>query len=266
MAGVRIMLMVFGITAIFRLSAAQTSAQSAEEMEAVPNRPTLSSTAETVQKGVFEIEYGTELAKGHQNINGLLKFGLTNSLELRFGNNPITRDNQVTGRGDSAAGFKFRFLHEKGMLPSISTLYTLTVPTATAGLGIAAAGHAAGILVSKDFGRNHLDFNECIQWVPQSGYGGFDHNYFTAIAYSHPITEKIGFSEEMAWFSRTNNTTGAWVTLLQSLEYSVSRRLILDTGFYVAAVGDIPRVTFFAGVTYAVTDLYHRGSKAHRAP
>src|SRR5207249_2781272 len=45
------------------------------DIAAVPNRPTFASTAEMVQLGVFEIEYGLEAADGHQNINGLLKWG-----------------------------------------------------------------------------------------------------------------------------------------------------------------------------------------------
>ena len=64
-------------------------------MVAVPNRPTFSTTAEAVQKGVFEIEFGLEAADGHQDFNGLLKFGLLENLELRFGNNPILRDSGV---------------------------------------------------------------------------------------------------------------------------------------------------------------------------
>src|SRR6266849_6521719 len=63
-----------------------------EEIVAVPNRPTFATTAETVQRGVFEIEYGLEAASGHQNINGLLKWGVLGNLELRFANNPIVRD------------------------------------------------------------------------------------------------------------------------------------------------------------------------------
>src|SRR5437879_13625441 len=54
------------------------------EITAVPNRPTFASTAEMVQLGVFEIEYGFEAAKGHQNINGLLKWG-ARSEERRVG-------------------------------------------------------------------------------------------------------------------------------------------------------------------------------------
>ena len=48
-------------------------------MAAVPNRPTFSTTAEAVQKGVFEIEFGLEAADGHQDLNGLFSLSLGKS-------------------------------------------------------------------------------------------------------------------------------------------------------------------------------------------
>jgi hypothetical protein len=237
------------------------NATNAPEIAAVPNRPTFSTTAESVQPGVFEIEYGLELADGHQNINGLLKFGLTSRLELRFANNPIERDFGVAGRGDSGAGFKYRLAGQKNKRPTISILYTAIIPTATAEVGLGAVGHSAGILVSKDFGKHHFDFNETAQWLGRPGASGFDRNYFTALAYSHGIGEKWGFTAEAAGFSWTNGSTPATMTLMAAATYSVSPRLVLDTGAYLAAYGALPRATFFCGVTYSVADLYHRHSR-----
>jgi hypothetical protein len=230
-----------------------------DQISAVPNRPTFSTTAESVQSGVFEIEYGLEAGDGHQNINGLLKFGLTKNLELRFGNNPIERDLGVTGLGDSGAGFKYKiFQQEGGWRPTFSVLYSAILPTATAELGVGAVGHSAGILASKDFGKHHFDFNETVQWLGRPGASGFDRNYFTALAYSHGIKGKWGMTAEVAGFSRTNATTPATMTIMGAAIYSVSSRCILDTGIYVAGYGHLPRVTFFSGVTYSVGDLYHR--------
>jgi hypothetical protein len=73
------------------------------QISAVPNRPTFSTTAESLEPGVLEIEYGFELGDGHQNTNGLIKFGATGKLELRFANNPIERDSGTAGAGDSGA-------------------------------------------------------------------------------------------------------------------------------------------------------------------
>jgi Putative MetA-pathway of phenol degradation len=246
----------------------QTPASPADSVviTAVPNRPTFSTTAESVQPGVFEIEYGFELADGHQNINGLLKFGLTKDLELRFANNPIERDSGVAGRGDSGAGFKYRFFRQDGWRPTVSALYTAFLPTATAGVGAGASGQSTGALVSKDFGQHHLDFNETVQWLGRPGAGGYDRDYFTALAYSHGVRGKWGMAAEMAGFSRANAATPASMTLLGAATYAFSSRSVLDTGIYVAAYGSLPRVTFFTGVTYSVADLYHRRSRPAAAP
>jgi hypothetical protein len=209
-----------------------------------------------VQPGVFEIEYGFEAADGHQNINGLLKFGVTKNLELRFANNPIERDAGIAGRGDSGAGFKYKVFEEKSWRPTFSVLYSATIPTATAELGAGAVGHSAGILVSKDFGKHHLDFNETAQWLGRPGASGFDRNYFTALAYSHGITEKWGATAEIAGFSNTLAGMPATMTIMGAATYNLSSRLVLDAGAYIAGYGHLPRVTFFSGVTYSVADFY----------
>src|SRR5256885_16871053 len=49
--------------------------QDANEISAVPNRPTFASTAEMGQFGAFEIEYGLAAPKGNPTVNGPLKVG-----------------------------------------------------------------------------------------------------------------------------------------------------------------------------------------------
>jgi len=244
---------------------AATQSANQDEITAVPNRPTFATTAEMVQRGVFEIEYGLEVAKGHQNINGLLKWGMVKNLELWFLNNPIERDAGVAGRGDSGAGFKFKVFPQKGARPTFSVLYIASLPTATARLGTGAVGHSVQLLVSKDLGKHHFDVNEGVQFVGRQGAGGFDRNYFSSLSYAHPLRGKWGWTGEVAGFSRTNVTTPATMILLAAPTYNVSSRLVLDGGAYVAVYGNLPRLTFFAGVTYSVADLYHL-HPSHRPP
>ena len=235
----------------------------ADEITAVPNRPTFASTAETVQRGVFEVEYGFELANAHQNLNGLLKWGVFKNLELWFLNVPIERDSGIAGRGDCGAGFKYRMVSQSKKRPTTSILYVATLPTATAELGTGALGHSVQLLLSKDFGKHHFDANEGVQFVGRQGTGGFDRNYFTALSYSHPIAGKWGWTGELAGFSRTNVNNPATMTLLGAGTYNVSSRLVLDGGAYLSIYGSLPRITFFSGVTYSVADLYRLPS-SHR--
>jgi hypothetical protein len=242
----------------------QGQEQDFAEITAVPNRPTLASTAEMVQLGVFEIEYGLEAADGHQNINGLLKWGALKNLELWFLNNPIERDVGLAGLGDSGAGFKYKLFPQKNARPTLSILYVATLPTAKPQLGAGAMQHLAQVLVSKDFGKHHFDANEGVQFVGRPAASGFDRTYFTALSYSHPLTVKWAYTAEIAGFSRANASAPATLTLLAAPTYNLSPRLVFDGGAYVAVYGNLPRVTFFLGLTYSVADLYHLHS-AHRS-
>ncbi|MGH9741533.1 MAG: hypothetical protein ACRD51_04200 [Candidatus Acidiferrum sp.] len=218
-----------------------------------------------MQPGVFEVEYGFELANGHQNINGLLKWGMFKGFEWWFLNVPIVRNSAVAGRGDCGAGFKYRFFSQSRILPSTAILYVATLPTATADLGAGAVGHSVQVLLSKDFGKNHFDFNEGVQFVGRQGIGGFDRNHFTALSYSHPVSGKWGWTGELAGYSWTNVNNPATMTLLGAATYNVSSRLVLDGGAYLAIYGRLPRITFFSGVTYSVADLYRLHSSRHIA-
>ena len=228
------------------------------DITAVPNRPTFASTAEMVQPGVFEIEYGLEAAEAHQNINGLIKWGAVKNLELWFLHNPIERDDGVAGLGDSGVGFKYKLFSQKNERPTLSFLYVATIPTARPQLGAGAMQHLAQLLVSKDFGKHHFDVNEGVQFVGTQGGSGFDRHYFTALSYARPLTKKWAYTAEIAGYSRANAANPASMTILFAPTYSPSSRLVLDGGAYVAAYGNLPRVTFFLGLTYSVADLYHR--------
>jgi len=236
-----------------------------DQLVAVPNRPTFASTAETVKPGVFEIEYGMEAAWKHQNINGVLKFGLFKNMELWFTNHHLERDSGVAGVGDSAAGFKYKFYNQTKPLPSISIFYLAEIPTATAAnLGTGAMGHSLQLLVSKDFGKHHFDVNYGPNFVGRpDGSGGFDRQYFSALSYSHPIRGKWAWTGELAGFSRANPENPGSMILLASALYSVSPRLVIDCGGYFGVYGNFPTFTFAAGVTYSVADLYHH--RPHKA-
>lgn len=249
---------VFLLTVLAAGEQQASSCSGSDPITAVPNRPTFSTTAEAVQCGVLEAEYGFEAADGHQNVNGLLKFGATSKLELRFSHPPFERDTSVAGFGDSGVGFKYKVRSQSKRLPTFSLLYNATLPTATHDLGQGAFGHAVQILLSKDFGKHHLDWNEGIDFVGRTSPAhGFDRNYFSALAYSYQLSKNWAASGEVAGFSKTNTSTPASLTVLGALTYNVSSRLVLDGGTYYAAFGHLPRITAFSGFTYSISDLYH---------
>src|SRR6476660_5347367 len=109
------------------LASAVAAAQN--EMVAVPNRPTVSTTAQPVQPGVLETEWGVDAAAVHQDVNALLKFGVSKNFELRFSNDPFTADSGTHGVGDTALGFKYRVTQDSKHQPSIALMYMAKLPT-----------------------------------------------------------------------------------------------------------------------------------------
>src|SRR6266496_4206339 len=111
---------IHGVIVSLLLLAFSRAMHAQGELAAVPNRPTVSTPAQPVQPGVLETEWGVDSAASHQDINGLFKFGVSTNFELRFANNPFIADSEMTGFGDTALGFKYRFLPDTGHRPSMA--------------------------------------------------------------------------------------------------------------------------------------------------
>src|SRR5438477_12005534 len=174
-----------------------------DELTAVTNRPTVTTTSQPVQPGVLETEWGVDAAALHQDVNGLLKFGVSRNFELRFSNNPFTADSGTHGVGYTALGFKYRVTQDSRHQPSIALMYMAKLPTAGDVLGSGEADHILTLLVSKDLGKHHFDFNLAASLLgrPQ---GGFD-----ALAWSHPLPGKWGATAELSGATSPHQFTPA---------------------------------------------------------
>ncbi|PYV73413.1 MAG: hypothetical protein DMG96_23225 [Acidobacteria bacterium] len=234
-----------------------------DDLTAVPNRPTVSTTAQPVQPGVLETEWGIDAAASHQDINGLLKFGVNKNFELRFTNNPFTADSGTHGVGDTALGFKYRLTQDSGHEPSIALMYMTKLPTAGDVLGSGEADHVFTLLVSKDLGKHHFDFNLVANLLGRPP-GGFDRTYLNALAWSHPLRGKWGATAELSGITSPNAFTPGSAQFIGSATYTARPRLVFDFGMMGRFTGNIPDAMFVAGVTYSIAELYrhHRESVA----
>ena len=225
------------------------------ELTAVPNRPTVSTPAQPVQPGVLETEWGVDVAASQQDINGLLKFGVSKNLELRVTNNPFLADSGTHGVGDTGAGFKYRFTQDSGHRPSLAFMYMAKLPTAGDVLGSGEVDHSLTVLASKDLGKHHFDFNTVLNLLGRPR-GGFDHDVLNALAWSHPVRGKWSATAELSGVTAPNAFTSASAQILASAIYVVRPRLVLDCGMSARITGDTPDATFIAGFTYAIGRLY----------
>jgi outer membrane putative beta-barrel porin/alpha-amylase len=241
---------------LIALALASNPARAQEEIVAVPNRPTVSTTAEPVQRGVLETEWGIDAASSHQDINDLFKFGLTSNFEFRLANIPMIADSGTHGLGDTAFGFKYRLTRDSDHLPSIALMYMFKAPTAASGLGSGETDHSFTFLASKDLGKNHFDFNLVGNLLGRPR-GGFRHNLLNALAWSHPIRGKWGATAELSGVTSAQDGFPGSAQFLTSALYTLKQRLVFDMGIAGRIEGEIPHTMFVAGVTYSVANLYH---------
>ena len=226
-----------------------------DEPTAVPNRPTVSTTAQPVQPGVLETEWGVNAASSHQDVNGLFKFGVSKNFELRFANNPLTADSGTHGVGDTGIGFKYRLTQDSGITPSVALMYMAKVPTAGDVLGSGEVDHGFNLLVSKDFGKHHFDFNLIANLLgrPQ---GGFDRSYLNALAWSRQLHGKWGATAEISGVTSANRFSSGSAQFIASGTYTPRPRLVIDFGIMGRITGDIPDAALVAGFTYSISDFY----------
>jgi len=224
-----------------------------------PNRPTVTDPADITQFGVAEIEYGLTVAKSNQSVDGLLKFAFAKNLELRIPTNTFIHDadQNVSSVGDTGVGVQWRIFHQTKKMPTFAVSYLAIIPTGPDLPGSGEFAHEIKGLVSKDFGKWHVDTNLGYIFLGRPGASGFDHVFVPTLSASHPLKGKWGATAEIWGITRQNATTDGSTSFLVAATYQMRPRLVFDSGMNFGLRGDISRVAFFVGVTYSIFDLYH---------
>ena len=232
-----------------------------DEIVATPNRPTVTNTADTTQRGVLELEFGIYSASRQQALQGLLKFGLLRDLELQWAGNPWQHDADAhqAGVSDNLAGFRWRFLHQGKVKPTLSFQYNVSLPSASGSLGTDHVGHVVTLLASKDLpAKFHVDANLNYQLFGRPG-GGYDHNWLPDFTLSRQLTDKWSLSMEFSGNTRANAATPTVVQNLWAVGYAVKPRLVLDSAVQFRMMGPVPTAAYLGGFTFSIADLYrHR--------
>lgn len=233
-----------------------------DELTVNPNRPSFANPATTTMAGVAELEFGLQRtlypdASRSEFQSTLVKLGLTGDFELRLGWNGILRT--TTPQGDSQSGpsdpnlgFTWRLLKQDSLGADVALSYAHKFPQAsvTKGLGSGAADDTLVLLVSKDFGKLHADFNLLQTWVGQVG-GPRIKQPAGALAFTLPIAGPWGIGAEIYAIGASDAGPRTLATLW-NVSYQVSSRLVLDAGFDRGLNSDAARWNYYCGFTYGL--------------
>jgi hypothetical protein len=236
-------------------------------VESVPSRPTVSNSTETTQCGVVEVEYGFGRewpgAGGHEDaLSGGLRLGLTHNFDFHWSSDSFIKVVDAAGTrrgyGDNWLGAKYRFFSQSRHLPSVGVFYMAKIPTASVstGLGSGKIDHFLSGLFSKRVGPASVDFNVAELFAGRPGVAGFDHHTELALSAAFPATHRLGIIAEAYGDTFLNEETPAFAAAMVAVTYKVQRRLVLDAGLDFGVTSGSPRKQVFAGITYAIANVY----------
>jgi len=238
------------------------------------NRPTVADPADITQQGVVELEYGWErdwlpgAARGH-GFSGLLKFAATCNLEVRWGTDPFLSMGGERGIGDNWLGGQYRFHHQSKRTPTLAAGYMVKIPSASLAknLGSGRVDHEFKLLASKDVHGLHFDFNAAMLLIGRPLGSGFDRYSEITLAFSRPIHGKLGVTGAIYGDTRLNRATPGFASNLWALTYTITPRLIIDSGIDVAVTPNAPfRKRFFTGFVYSLGEVYPRIRRRIKTP
>lgn len=239
----------------------------ADSIVANPNRPTVANPADITQYGVLELEYGWDRVwpegNSHQtSFGGLLKFGLLCDVELRWNTTSYVwqtgSGGRVSGLGDNWIGPQVRIYKQTRRVPTIAFGYQVKVPSADSrmGLGSGQVDHALTLLASKDIADFHFDFNATHFWIGQAGAPEFGQNSQINLAFSHRVRGNLQFTGEFYGDTQLDSSTPGFASSLWALTYTITPRLVIDSGFETGITSGGPHRHAFFGATYSIGNLY----------
>jgi hypothetical protein len=229
------------------------------EITANPGRPAMATSALLTPVGYAQFESGLLFAAdsaGFSNRSGeeeTMRVTVSPFLQFIVAAEPIahtsTEQEDLNQRGDSTAGMQVVMMPGHGVKPTISSSYLHLVRMGTASsLDIGGYANSVLLMASSDLGHVHVDanvfLNETEGPVRRAQLG-------QAVAFSHPLTPKLGATAELRHFTEPLSGGSVYSTLWAA-GYSIRPNLVIDTGLVNGFTGTSTRWQVASGVTYVL--------------
>jgi len=231
------------------------------EVTASPTRPNWDTSASTTQCGIIESDYGwmsqaMGAGVGQQLLVTSMRYGLTPKLDLRWGlTNHIAQSGggrpALEGVGDQWLSARYRFLEQSRWVPAMAFDYGFKVPMANPakGFGSGFADNQFILIVSRDFGKNHLDFNTVGTIVGQSN--GRDGSAQFGLALTRPVTPKLSVVVE-SYGGPQPGTSDRFGAAFAGAAYNLRPTIVIDGAYSRTYTAGSPRQQIMFGMTFAI--------------
>jgi hypothetical protein len=230
------------------------------EVAANATRPAWDYAASTTQCGVIESDFGwlgqaTGPGVNQQMVVSSIRYGLTPRLDLRWGlTNHIWQNGSgsesLQGTGDQWLGGRYRFQEQGRVIPAIAFLYAGRVPQANPakGFGSGFADHQFVLIVSRDLGKYHFDFNTV--GTLAGGAHGHDGAAQFGLALTRPVTKKLSGILE-SYGGGQPGTPDRFGAAFAGATFAVRPQLAIDAAYTRTYTAGSPREQVLFGITYA---------------
>jgi hypothetical protein len=230
----------------------------AEELRALPCRPTVACNADIVAPGVVELEagYAARLVGGSWQhvLPFLLKLSVARWLQLQVGLGGNFVDSS-RWFGDVVGVFKLHLADQDAVAPSVALSAAVSIPTAEAPGYVRAWDVFATLYVSRDFKWLHADLNLGVDYWTLDTVPRFQP--WLALAFATELRHHLSPVLEFHLFGDATPTAPVESGLLAALAWSPRPWLVFDAGLDVSFVPSTRTLTLFAGLTMAPVALWH---------
>jgi hypothetical protein len=240
--------------------------EKADEVEANPARPTVSTPATITPPGYLQFETGMLAARhspefsSQQGLNEVVKLSFSPRLELFADTGPFVHsrvlDRGTNGTAEVFLGLQGVVHRGEGANPTVAVSYGRRIYGGdTPDLDLGSPRNSLLLLASADVKGFHYDlnsmFNEVIEGATHRGQFG------QSLSVSHPLAGKLGISVEV-WHFTQPFLRGNAVGNLWAWSYTARHKLVFDGGFNRGLTSTSTRWEYFVGFTYLLPHKFWR--------
>lgn len=235
-------------------------AAGADEPEATPYRPSVSTPAALSAPGWIEIEAG--IARDLQgsvrldSVPATIKLAFTPDWGVRIGGDAWQRrrdgSSRSSGVGDVDVVLKRRFAWDESQAFGLEAAATL--PTAHGDAGVRKAAWGVNAIYSADVGAWHADLNFAGTRLGAPDPGASRLVVLWAAALSRPLDAQWGLVGELSGTRQTGAQPSSQA--LVAATYALSRRLVLDVGAARGLRSGPVTWSAFGGFTWTAARLF----------